>query len=237
MPGELSRLALDAGRQNALFFAGDDGQRHAMPWHEHSFAVGRSRSQGLRGPHLDDLQTGAGTRRECSQVEDTEREIPFLKGYTVFNAEQVDGLPAHYYAQPENPLPLSERIENAGRFMTVTGAAIHKESHYATALHEITHWTMHKDRLERDFSAKRFGDSGYAREEMVAELGAAFLCADLGITPEIRDGHAAYLGNWLTVLKEDKRANFSAAAHAQRAAVYLNGLQPQQQQEEESAAT
>ncbi|HWR53976.1 MAG TPA: zincin-like metallopeptidase domain-containing protein [Bryobacteraceae bacterium] len=200
------------------------------------------------------------------QGEDTEREIPFMKGYTVFNVEQVDGLPQHYYAQPENPLPLSERIENADRFMTHTGAIIHyggnrafyapsrdivqlppfeafrdKESFYATVCHEMTHWTSHKTRLDRDFSAKRFGDSGYAREELVAELGAAFLCAELGITPEVRSDHADYLGHWLTVLKEDKRAIFSAAAHAQRAADYLNSLQPDSatalsQQQEESAA-
>ena len=80
----------------------------------------------------------------------------------------------------------------------------------------------------------------YAREELVAELGAAFLCADLGITPDIREDHAAYLGHWLSVLKEDKRAIFSAAAHAQRAADYLKGLQPDavqvQEEEQESAA-
>ncbi len=188
------------------------------------------------------------------QGEDTEREIPFMKGYTVFNVEQVDGLPSHYYAQPANPLPLSERIENADRFMTNTAATIHhggnrafyapardaiqlppfeafkdKESYYATALHELTHWTKHERRLERDFSAKRFGDHGYAREELVAELGAAFLCAELGITPEVREDHAAYLGHWLTVLKEDKRAIFSAAAHAQRAADYLSGIQQKQE--------
>lgn len=191
--------------------------------------------------------------------EDTEREIPFMKGYTVFNVEQIEGLPAHYYAKPENPLPLSERIENADRFMVNTSAIIHhggnsafyapsrdaiqlppfeafrdKESYYATALHELTHWTKHERRLDRNFSAKRFGDEGYAREELVAELGAAFLCADLGITPEIREDHAAYLGHWLNVLREDKRAIFSAAAHAQRAADFLNGLQPQQQQQEEA---
>lgn len=102
-----------------------------------------------------------------------------------------------------------------------------KESYYATALHELCHSTKHKNRLDRDFSAKRFGDHGYAREELVAELGAAFLCADLGITPEVREDHAAYLGHWLTVLREDKRAIFSAAAHAQRAADYLHGLQQQ----------
>jgi antirestriction protein ArdC len=101
-----------------------------------------------------------------------------------------------------------------------------KESYYSTALHELTHWTKQDSRLQRDFSAKRFGDSGYAREELVAELGAAFLCAELGITPDIREDHAAYLGHWLKVLKEDKRAIFGAAAHAQRAADYLNTLQP-----------
>jgi antirestriction protein ArdC len=166
----------------------------------------------------------------------------------------VDGLPAHYYAQPENTLPLSERIAHADVFITGTGATIQhggnsafyapsrdvvqlppyeafrdKESYYATALHELTHWTKLKNRLDRDFSAKRFGDSGYAREELVAELGAAFLCAELGITPEVREDHAAYLGHWLTVLKEDKRAIFSAAAHAQRAADYLGNLQQSQE--------
>jgi antirestriction protein ArdC len=193
------------------------------------------------------------TKTETNEKgEDTEREIPFLKGYTVFNVEQIEGLPAHYYAKPENPLPLSERIDSADRFMTATGATINhggnsafyapgrdlvqmppfeafrdKESYYATALHELTHWTSHKSRLDRSFDAKRFGDHGYAREELVAELGAAFLCADLGITPEIRDDHAAYLAHWLKVLTEDKRAIFSAAAHAQRAADFLHGLQPQ----------
>jgi antirestriction protein ArdC len=193
------------------------------------------------------------TRTETNDKgEDTEREIPFMKGYTVFCVEQIDGLPAHYYPQPINPLPLSERIESAERFISATGAKINhggdsafyapardivqlppferfrdRESYYATALHELTHWTNHKSRLDRSFNAKRFGDSGYAREELVAELGAAFLCADLGITPEIRDDHAAYLGHWLNVLREDKRAIFSAAAHAQRAADFLHSLQPQ----------
>jgi len=191
------------------------------------------------------------TRTETNERgEDVEREIPFLKGYTVFCVEQIDGLPAHYYAQPANPLPLSERIDGAERFIARTGATIRhggnsayyapgpdhvqlpkfeafrdRESYYATVLHELTHWTGAKSRLDRSFNAKRFGDHGYAREELVAELGAAFLCADLGITPEIRDDHAAYLGHWLNVLREDKRAIFGAAAHAQRAADYLQSLQ------------
>lgn len=192
--------------------------------------------------------------------EDVERDIPFMQGYTVFNVEQVDGLPAHYYATPPHPLPIQERIESADSFVKATGATIHhggnsayyspardavqmppfeafrdRESYYATALHELTHWTKHESRLNRSFGGKRFGDEGYGREELVAELGSAFLCADLGITPEVRDDHAAYLGHWLTILKEDKRAIFSAAAHAQRAADYLNSLQPATASTEEAA--
>ncbi len=187
------------------------------------------------------------------QGEAVEHAIPFMKGYTVFNVEQIEGLPAHFYAQPVNPLPLSERIEHADSFVTATGAAIHhggnqafyapsrdmiqlppfeafkdKDSYYSTVLHELTHWTRHDTRLTRDFGRQRFGNEGYAREELVAELGSAFLCADLGITPDIRDDHAAYLGHWLKILQNDKRAIFSAAAHAQRAADFLQQLQPAQ---------
>ena len=186
---------------------------------------------------------------------DVEREIPFMKGYTVFNVEQIEGLPATYYAQPENTLPLAERIEHADRFLNATGATIRhggnmayyapgpdviqmppfeafrdKESYYAVVLHEATHWTKHESRLDRDLGRQKFGDAGYAREELVAELGAAFLCSEIGITPEIREDHANYIASWLNVLKEDKRAIFSAAAHAQRAADFLNGLQQKQEQ-------
>ena len=98
------------------------------------------------------------------------------------------------------------------------------------------HWTRHKSRLDRDFGRKRFGDEGYAREELVAELGAAFLCADLGLTLEDREDHAAYIGSWLKVLKDDKRAIFTAAAHAQRATDYLHGLQPVIDETDEAAA-
>jgi len=92
-------------------------------------------------------------------------------------------------------------------------------------LHKI-HWTKHPKRLDREFGRKRWGDEGYAREELVAELGAAFLCADLELAPEPRADHAAYIQSWLKVLQNDKRAIFSAAAHAQRAADFLHELQP-----------
>lgn len=185
-----------------------------------------------------------------SQGQDEERVIPFLKAYTVFNVEQVDDLPSHYYALAQSGTNPDERDANAEAFFAWTGADIRHggnsafyvpsldfiqmppfeafrdaESYYATLAHECTHWTRHQSRLDRDFGRKAFGDEGYAREELVAELGAAFLCADLGLKPEDRNDHAAYIGSWLKVLKNDKRAIFSAAAHAQRAADYLTDLQ------------
>ena len=96
--------------------------------------------------------------------------------------------------------------------------------------HEASHATRHESRLDRALGRKRFGDAGYAMEELVALSGAAFLCADLGITPETRDDHAAYIQSWLKVLKDDKRAIFTAASHAQKAADYLHGLQPKAEQ-------
>lgn len=193
--------------------------------------------------------------------QESERDIPFMKGYTVFNVEQVEGLPAHFYALAERPAETVQRIKHAEAFFAATGADIRHggdraffspaedrvqmppieafrdaEAYYATLAHEVCHWTKGKDRLDRDFGRKRFGDSGYAMEELVAELGAAFLCADLALSPEPRDEHAAYLAHWLAVLKEDKRAIFSAAAHAQRAADYLHGLQPQAEEERQEVA-
>lgn len=100
------------------------------------------------------------------------------------------------------------------------------ESFYSTLLHELTHWTGHQSRLKRDLK-NRFGDSAYAMEELVAELGAAFLCADLGVSLEPRPDHAAYLSSWLKVLKQDKRAIFTASSKANEAVDYLNKLQPQ----------
>ena len=184
--------------------------------------------------------------------EEVERSIPFMKGYTVFNAEQCEGLPAHFTARADPPaLPHLQRIDAADRFFAATGAVIRHggarayyaegsdhvqmppfetfrdaESYAATLAHELTHWTKHETRLARDFGRVRFGDEGYAKEELVAELGSAFLCADLAITPEVRDDHAAYIASWLKALQDDKRLIFTAAAHAQRAADYLHAVQP-----------
>ena len=177
--------------------------------------------------------------------------MTFMKGYTVFNVEQIDGLPADLY---HPPAPIEDGhtvalIEEAEDFIARTGAVIHHggnrafyapasdhiqmpppqafrdaESYTAIKAHELVHWTGHPVRMARTFG-KRFGDRAYAFEELVAELGAAFLCADLAIAPEPREDHAAYLASWLRVLKEDKRAIFTAASHAQKAADFLHGLQ------------
>ena len=191
---------------------------------------------------------------EGENGEETEREIHFMKGYTVFNVEQIDGLPEQYYGKPEVQTTTVERIAQAEAFFAAIKADIRycgdrayysldgdyiqipvidafsdAESFYATLAHESTHWTRHPSRLDRSFGRKAFGDEGYAREELVAELASAFLCADLDLTPEVRDDHVAYIASWLTVLKNDKRAIFSAAAHAQRAVDYLHGLQANSQ--------
>lgn len=189
------------------------------------------------------------TRQETDdQGEDHERSIPFLKAYTVFNVEQIEGLPKHY-AGPAETLPESERIARADAFLAATGASVDHggdmacynvatdrirlpsfgtfasaHDYYATRGHETVHWTRHPSRLDRDFGRARHGDEAYAREELVAELGAAFLCAELGVDLHPREDHAAYIGSWLSVLEGDKRAIFSAAAHAQKAVDYLRGI-------------
>lgn len=187
---------------------------------------------------------------ENDKGEEVDHVIPFLKGYTVFNVEQIDGLPAQYYQLAKPATDPVDRLEFADTFFSTTGAEIchggnqayyavnpdyiqmppfesfqDAESYYATLAHETTHWTRHPSRLDRDFGRKRWGDEGYAREELVAELGSAFLSADLGLTPEIRDDHSSYIESWLQVLKQDKRAIFQAATHAQRAVDFLHELQ------------
>jgi len=109
------------------------------------------------------------------------------------------------------------------------------DAYHATLLHESVHATGHKSRLDRDFTkAKRFGDEAYAFEELIAELGAAMLCAHVGINGQGLDNqHVAYIGNWLKVLKNDKKAILTAAAKAQQALDFFTMAKPK---EEELAA-
>lgn len=184
--------------------------------------------------------------------EEIEQEIPFLREYTVFCADQCSELPPHFYQLAQPPREKLERIEHVEAFFANTKADIRvggnrayyaigedyvrmppfecfvdAESHASTLGHELCHWTRHPSRLDRDLGRKRWGDAGYAMEELTAELGSAFLCADLQITPEVREDHSSYIQSWLSVLQEDSRAIFTAASHAAKAVDYLHHLQPQ----------
>jgi len=218
--------------------------------------------KGESGSLVVYASTFSKTKTDAGSGAEVERDIPFLKGYTVFNAEQVEGLPPHFYAPAQAPLDPVQRIGRAEEFFSATGADIRHggnrtfysygedriqlppcetfkdaESYYATLAHEAAHWTRHESRLERDFGRKRWGDEGYAMEELVAELGAAFICADFGIAPEGRDDHASYIASWLKVLKDDKRAIVTAASHAQRAADFLSAFSASEETAPEAPQT
>jgi|SRR5215471_3694357 len=181
--------------------------------------------------------------------EDDVRSLTMLREYTVFNVAQCDGLPAKLTALPPAPPPRNTDARDAiaDEFIASTGARIvegngeayyrpgddsismpaferfdSSEAFYSTEFHELTHWTGHKARLERDFRG-RFGDAAYAAEELVAELGAAFLCAEFAFD-QTDNRSAAYIQSWIKLLKSDKRAIFTAASKAQAAADYLRGL-------------
>ena len=172
----------------------------------------------------------------------------FMKSYKVFNANQIDGLQEKYYKvlSTENNTKELEKLPRLEEFVKNTKAnikhggirAYYRESsdhiqmpemklfknsnaYYSTLCHELTHWSGSKERLNRNLGGKRFGDSGYAMEELVAELGAVFLCSLLGINPDAREDHAPYIASWLKVLKSDKRAIFNAASLAQSSSNYL----------------
>lgn len=182
-------------------------------------------------------------RERAAADGDDAKAIPFLKRFTVFNVDQFDGLPERVY-ETAPPLPERELVPVAEDLIKATGADFRiggdrafyvladdvvqvppqptfrdQINYYRTCLHELGHWTRHPSRLDRDFGRKTWGDSGYAREELTAEMCAAFVCAELGIKPTVR--HADYLGSWLDVLREDNRAIFQAASHASKAADYL----------------
>lgn len=148
--------------------------------------------------------------------DEVERDIPFLKQCSVFAADQSEGLPAHYYELANQVTETLKRIARANEFFANTKADIRidgnrafyalepdyirlppfetfrdAESHAATLAHELTHWTRHPSRLDRDLGRKKWSDEGFAMEELVAEVGSAFLCADLQITPETRDAYIA----------------------------------------------
>jgi antirestriction protein ArdC len=178
---------------------------------------------------------------------DATRIVPMLREYTVFNVDQCEGLPARVYSiGPVKPRNRDERDATIDEFLACSGADMREgfgeayyrpgddfismprfeafksaADFYCVAFHECGHWTGHKSRLDRDLR-NRFGERAYAAEELIAELCAAFLCAEFSIDGDLR--HAGYIQSWIGLLRADSRAFFTAASKAQAAADYLRGL-------------
>ncbi len=176
-----------------------------------------------------------------------ENTLRFARASWAFNASQVDG-----YELPQLEGDPIDRIKAVDVYVNKTGAKItngsdsafykpstdtismpsdraffdtetatRTENYYSVLLHELVHWSGTKDRCNR-VMGKRFGDDQYAMEELIAELGAAFQCAQLGISLEPRQDHAQYLAHWMEVMKVDNKAIFTAAAKAQEAVTFLS---------------
>jgi len=181
-------------------------------------------------------------KERARQTGDEARAVPFLKRFTVFNVAQCEGLRSGLAPDPE-PLPEREIVPVAEDVIVASGvdfriggdrayyapgedfvqvppqpAFFDQINFYRTALHELTHATGHASRLGRDLT-NAFGSKDYAREELIAEMGSAFLCASLGIVPTVR--HADYIAAWLAVLRDDNRAIFRAASAATKAADWI----------------
>jgi antirestriction protein ArdC len=194
-----------------------------------------------------DRFTPEDERRRAERDGDEPGAIPFLKRFTVFNTDQCENLPDGLITAPP-PVPEGMILPQAEALISATGADFRiggdrafyspADDHiqvprpdayfepinwHRTALHELGHWVGHSSRLARDLSGA-FGSALYAKEELVAEMTSAFVCASLGIVPTVR--HADYLGSWLEVLREDDRAIVRAASAASKAADYLLAFRP-----------
>ncbi|WDF71339.1 ArdC family protein [Novosphingobium sp. KACC 22771] len=201
----------------------------------------RKGEKGVTVVYADRFTPQAEKARAQESGEDA-RSVPFLKRFTVFNLAQCEGMREGLSADPE-PLPERQIVPLAEEVIDASGvpfriggakafyvpstdyvqvppqpAFFEQINYYRTALHELTHATGHGSRLDRKI-VNPFASKDYAREELVAEMGSAFLCAALGIVPTVR--HADYLGSWLEVLREDNRAIFRAAGQASKAADWL----------------
>ncbi len=183
------------------------------------------------------------------------KKIPFIKSYSVFNRCQLSSYNPDNKLNIEET-PLAQRIAFADLFVLHTHAKVKHigakacyrpdtdeirlpkisafkdtdhssatENLYSTLFHELVHWSGHPSRLNREFG-KRFGDHAYAAEELLAELGSAFLCADLYISRDPRKDHASYIASWLQALKNNKYLITSAANNASKAVNYLKQFQP-----------
>lgn len=209
-----------------------------------ALAAGGSVRKGERGTSVvyADRFTPVAEKERAREAGEDAKAIPFLKRFTLFNVAQCEGLREGLAADPA-PLPEREIVPLAEAVIAASGvdfriggdkafyvpaqdfvavppqpAFFEQVNYYRTVLHELTHATGHVSRLDRKLM-NGLGGKHYAREELVAEMGSAFLCAALGIVPTVR--HADYLAHWLEVLREDHRAIFRAASHASKAAEWI----------------
>lgn len=187
----------------------------------------------------------AGEEPTADSEEDTTRR--YLRAYTVFNADQIDGLAESFYPKVAPIGELNQRIRVVDDWLTTVGATVvhggdracylpapdairmpefnvfrDSELYYSTLQHELIHWTRHPERLNRDFGCKKWGDEGYALEELAAEFGSCFLGAIFGFRPDHIDRHASYIASWSKAIRNDKRFLFTACAHAQKAVDFLD---------------
>jgi antirestriction protein ArdC len=221
-------------------------------------ARGGSVRKGEKGEQIVFFKPMEKVERDSAGKEQKKRFF-ILRAFHVFNVAQVDGVksPAESVL-PEKPC--FEPHEYAERIATESGADIRHggnhacfipaldqvrmppreafksgEGYYSTLLHELTHWTGHESRLDRLGNVGRFGDPAYAFEELVAEIGAAYLCAESGVSVEPRPDHAAYLASWKRAIADDPRAIFRAAKLAEQAAGFLSLAKPQEEAQERAA--
>lgn len=236
-------LALWAASQNFGFSSGVWGT--FRQWKN----VGASVRKGAKASNIVFSKTIAvdDDEAEVGESQPVSRPRFIAKATPVFSADQVDGWsepapeiksPAEIDEHAEGIIQAtSARIESGGsracyvpsldlirmpdrRAFNGTPTSSPTEAYYSTLFHELTHWTAPAHRCDRDMSGS-FGSEKYAIEELVAELGAAFLCADIGINSAPRADHADYIASWLKCLKADNRAVFKAAAQASKAAAFI----------------
>jgi antirestriction protein ArdC len=232
--------------------------------------LGGNVRKGEKGIPIIYVNKFTKTERDGDTGEERERQIPFVKYFTVFNVQQCEKLPATLGDLAIKPAPTFafspierceqiiagmpnrptiQHVENAAWYRISTDvvnlpACEHfgrPSDYYATAFHELTHSTRHASRLDRREqdeaanSGRAFGCASYAREELVAEIGSAFLCAIAGIDTLQIEQSAAYVQNWLQALRNDKRMIVSAAAHAQKAAEFITNAAAAELSQDEPA--
>lgn len=202
-----------------------------------------------RGEHGSTVVFYKRLERKDETVEEGEKpgSFAFARGFTVFNIEQCEGLPETLFKKPAERTE-HERIADAEAFIKSTGAVVvhtsgnelpcyvpskdiikmpelelyaTREKYYTTIFHEITHWSGATHRLDRMKDRKEGGNKGIAYEELIAELGSAFIAADVGMKLENLDNHISYISGWLEAMKGDKKFIFQAASAAQKAMDYL----------------